>query len=97
MGFEQDKVNAIAEKGACPFCKETAWKPETITMSSIKAVFECSSCGLLWKAKNEEMALWGKMKGRIEAPKGPPPAGYTIDPDLVARSTHIVTGADNNT
>jgi hypothetical protein len=73
----------------CYHCKESKFiKAEILNMSTMKAVFECVSCGLLRMTKPEEIDVWAKMKGRI-APQPPQSCATTIDHELVARSTAI--------
>ena len=74
----------------CPFCKKKEHvKSEQITMSTIRAVFECVACGLFRLASPSEMDVWAKMKGRV-VPPPPQSNAITMDPDLVAKSTNVV-------
>ena len=75
---------------ACPFCKKTEYiKAEILNMSTVRAVFECVSCGLFRISKPEEQEIWAKMKGRI-APQPPQSCATVIDFDAVAKATNIV-------
>lgn len=74
----------------CPFCKKKEYmKAEQLTMSTIRAVFECVSCGLFRLTLPHEMDIWAKMKGRVVLPP-PQSNAITMDPDIVAKSTHVV-------
>ena len=75
----------------CPFCKDNRYiKADTLQMSTVRAVFECVTCNLFRLAKLEEMDVWAKMKGRV-APTPPISSAITMDPEVVARSTNIVS------
>lgn len=76
---------------ACPFCKDNKYiKADTLQMTTVRAVFECVTCGLFRLARLEEMDIWAKMKGRV-APTPPISSAITMDPEVVAKSTNIVS------
>lgn len=76
----------------CPFCRRSEHlKANTLQMDSVRAVFECIACGLFRIARMEEIDTWSKMKGRVPLPP-PVSDALTLDPEVVARSTNIVTG-----
>jgi len=74
----------------CPFCKKKEYiKAEILTMTTMRAVFECVACGLFRLTKAEETEVWAKMKGRI-APQPPQSCATVIDHEAVAKATNIV-------
>jgi hypothetical protein len=73
----------------CYLCKETQYiKADILQMGTVKAVFECLSCGVFRIAKADEQETWARLKGRI-APSAPQSCATVIDHNLVARSTNI--------
>ena len=74
----------------CVQCKRKEYqKAEQITMSTIRAVFECVACGHIRLTMPYEMDIWAKMKGRMSPPP-PESNALTMDPEAVAKSTNMV-------